>query len=144
MWWGQDDKLKGAIGKGEDAQDEIFREAEKLGIDIRTNGSVTNINNHVEGSSIFSGSDAIHGVNDGGNFDAPKSNSKSMSFSFFDFQETDPPPFNGSNSGSGLRDHCGSNSSAELLKDSGAWNDLPIQTIEDIVKLAKKFTRGST
>lgn len=35
VWWGSDEKTTGAVGRGDEAEDEVFREAEKLGIDIR-------------------------------------------------------------------------------------------------------------
>lgn len=69
MWWDSDDKPKGAVGKGQEAEDEIFREAEKLGIDIRT---------HIP-DLTQAGSSESHGVT------ADSSGSKSMTFGFFDF-----------------------------------------------------------
>jgi hypothetical protein len=35
LWWGSDEKPQGAVGRGEEAEDQVFREAEKLGIDVR-------------------------------------------------------------------------------------------------------------
>ena len=35
MWWGDDGTLNDAVSKGNVAEDALFREAEKLGIDIR-------------------------------------------------------------------------------------------------------------
>ena len=69
MWWDSDDKPKGAVGKGQEAEDEIFREAEKLGIDIRTHTP----------DQTQAGSSESHGVT------ADNSGSKSMTFGFFDF-----------------------------------------------------------
>ena len=35
MWWGDDGTLNDAVSKGNIAEDPLFREAEKMGIDIR-------------------------------------------------------------------------------------------------------------
>ena len=69
MWWDSDDKPKGAVGKGQEAEDEIFREAEKLGIDIRTHTP----------DLTQGGSSQSHSVT------ANSSGAKSMTFGFFDF-----------------------------------------------------------
>ena len=43
VWWGDDGTLKQTVGKGDAATDVIFREAEKLGIDVRSDSNEANM-----------------------------------------------------------------------------------------------------
>lgn len=70
VWWGSDEKPTGAVGRGDEAEDEVFREAEKLGIDIRSSAL---------GSG--SGQEGIAGDGNGGK--------SGMLFGFFDSSEGD-------------------------------------------------------
>jgi hypothetical protein len=73
VWWTSDDKSSGVIVKGQEAEDEIFREAEKLGLDIR------------ESSKPFT---ILGAINEQEESSRIASQNKTMSFSFFNDTET--------------------------------------------------------
>lgn len=77
VWWGSDEKPTGAVGRGDEAEDEVFREAEKLGIDIRP-------------SSLFTGAQATTG--ESGSGEAGETIGGGMLFGFFDSTVSDVNP----------------------------------------------------
>ena len=120
VWWGSDEKPTGAVGRGDEAEDEVFREAEKLGIDIRP-------------SSLFGGVQGGQVAGGVGGGDGSNGNSGSgMLFGFFDSVESD--------TGAGLNDSDGM-----LLGDTVGTNvdDRNKFTMDwtNIVEKALRFSR---